>query len=235
MSRRADEDDDPALPFRRRVLAGLALAPAAPWAAARAATAPGLIAAEVCRVTPELTEGPFYVDPRLDRSDVTEGLPGMPVELALQVVDPDCAPLAGARVEIWQCDPLGVYSGVGATPDTTFLRGAQDADADGVARFRTLYPGWYPGRAPHIHFKARIGGGRVLTSQLFFPDELSRAVYAAVSPYDRRRGRQDTFHANDRIAASAGPAAMAATQARRDRIVASLVVGIDPRAGSRSG
>ncbi len=239
-------DDPPARPFRRRLLAALALAPAAPWAAlaapagpwaaARAARAPGLIAAEVCRATPELTEGPFYLDPRLDRADVTEGMPGLPVELALQVVDADCAPIPGARVEIWQCDALGAYSGVGQRPGTTFLRGAQPAGADGVARFRTLYPGWYPGRAPHIHFKARLDGGRVLTSQLFFPDALSRRVYAEVAPYDGRGGRPTTFNANDRIAAAGGSATLADVEMRRDGIAAALVVGVDPRARrSRSG
>jgi protocatechuate 3,4-dioxygenase beta subunit len=214
-------------PSRRRLLGLLALASCMPWSAvARGPVRPGLIAAEVCHLTPELTEGPFYFDPRLDRADVAEGRPGLAVDLALQVVDPSCAPIRGARVDIWQCDALGVYSGTTASPGETFMRGSRPTDAEGVARFRTLYPGWYRGRAPHIHFKARLDDGRTLTSQLFFPDELSRPVYA-LPPYAGRKGRQDTFYANDRIAATAGPAALAKIEARPDLLVASLTVGVD--------
>lgn len=225
------ESDDPPQPLRRRLLGALALgAAAAPLAAAARApeSGPRLVAAEVCRLTPELTEGPFYFDPRLDRADVTEGRPGVPVDLVLQVVDPACAPLAGARVDIWQCDALGVYSGTSASRGTTFMRGIRMSDAEGVARFRTIYPGWYRGRAPHVHFKAALEDGRVLTSQFFLPDDLSARVYA-LPPYAGRSGRQDTFYANDRIAAAAGPGALATVETRSDRLVVSLVVGVDPR------
>jgi protocatechuate 3,4-dioxygenase beta subunit len=170
---------------RREVLAGIgtaALAPvlgcaSEPVAASRSRR---LIAGETCPVTPRQTEGPFYFDPRLVRQDVREGRPGVPLRLRLQVVAADCAPAEQARVDIWHCDAQGAYSGYDRerTAGETWLRGSQFTNAEGVAAFDTLYPGWYAGRATHIHCKAWIAGGREITSQLYFPDSLSDRVYA---------------------------------------------------------
>ena len=105
--------------------------------------------AKVCILTPEATEGPFYFDPKLVRSDITEGKQGAPLVLTLQIVQAkDCTPLSDARVDVWHADELGLYSGyarqeTGSAKGETFLRGTQFTGADGEVRFKTIYPGWY--------------------------------------------------------------------------------------------
>jgi protocatechuate 3,4-dioxygenase beta subunit len=172
--------------------------------------AAGPAAAPACVVRPEQTEGPYFVDDRLRRSDIrvdpSDGSvkPGMPLRLSFRVSRIDgraCAPLGGAIVDVWQCDALGVYSGVRDfnglfdTRGKQFLRGYQVTDADGTARFLTIYPGWYPGRTVHIHFKVRTDPaarkGHEFTSQLYFDDAVSDRVHAQ-APYageERRRMR----------------------------------------------
>ncbi len=158
-----------------------------------------------CVARPEQTEGPYFVDDMLNRSDVrsdpTDGTvkPGTPLELAFHVsrlAEGACVPLSGAVVDIWQCDADGVYSGV-VDPqfDTTgrkYLRGLQTTDEAGVARFVTIYPGWYPGRTIHIHFKIRSAPdadpGYEFTSQLYFDDALTDQVHA-LDPYAARGPR----------------------------------------------
>ncbi|HVF98722.1 MAG TPA: twin-arginine translocation pathway signal protein, partial [Chloroflexia bacterium] len=114
-----------------------------------------------CMVKPELTEGPYFVDVALDRSDVrsdtstgtmSEGVPLSLAFVVLQVGSNACTPLKGAQVDIWHCDAAGVYSGVQGSAGTNFLRGYQVTDATGRANFTSVYPGWYSGRAVHIHF-----------------------------------------------------------------------------------
>jgi protocatechuate 3,4-dioxygenase beta subunit len=144
---------------RRSLLKALTVAPAAivlPFAVRAEADRAGLISTDVCLLQPELTEGPFYVDPQLIRSDITEGRPGLPMQMRLQVVDAACTPVEGARVDLWHCDAQGAYSGVRnlrGGPDMTgqtFLRGTQITDATGVASFQTIFPGWYPSRTTHM-------------------------------------------------------------------------------------
>lgn len=157
-----------------------------------AASSTRLIAGTICPVTPEQTDGPFYFDPEMVRQDIKEGKTGVPLQLRLQIVEARaCAPQQRARVDIWSCDAAGVYSGYEQerSAGQRWLRGTQFADADGVATFRTLYPGWYEGRAPHIHVKAWLPGGREVTSQLYFPDDLSDAVYRETA-YGGRAGRR---------------------------------------------
>jgi protocatechuate 3,4-dioxygenase beta subunit len=180
----AGEEDCMTLFHRREMLIGalgLAALPACAKEAARpAATGARLIAGTTCPVTPAQTEGPFYFDPRMVRADIAEGKAGTPLRLRLQIVDAAaCTPQQRARVDIWHCDAAGVYSGYDRerSAGQRWLRGTQFADGEGVAAFNTLYPGWYEGRAPHIHVKAWLDGGRALTSQLYFPDDLSDAVY----------------------------------------------------------
>lgn len=173
-----------------------------------------------CVVRPALTEGPYFVDARLDRSDIradpSDGRerPGAPLRLALRVsrlTRGACAPLPGAMVDLWHCDALGAYSDVrdpaGSTVGQKFLRGYQTTGDDGLARFITIYPGAYRGRAVHIHFKVRTAaaGGRAheFTSQLFFDDALSDQVYAQ-PPY-AGRGEQRTRNARDGIYRGVGP------------------------------
>lgn len=161
---------------------GLAVMPLAACTKGRGppARSANLITGATCPVTPEQTEGPFYFDPELVRQEIGEGKPGTPLALRLQIVDAAaCAPQQRARVDIWHCDADGVYSGYDQerSAGQRWCRGTQFADARGVAAFRTVYPGWYEGRAPHIHVKAWLPDGRALTSQLYFPDALSDAVY----------------------------------------------------------
>lgn len=126
--------------------------------------------ADLCLLTPEMTEGPYYLDTDLLREDVTEGTPGLPLRLQVLVADSQaCTPLTNAAVDIWHCDAQGFYSGVNARPgggagespavdSGTFLRGIQLTGEDGVAAFTTIYPGWYTGRTVHIHMKVHIDG-----------------------------------------------------------------------------
>jgi protocatechuate 3,4-dioxygenase beta subunit len=147
-----------------------------------------------CLVRPEQTEGPYFVDEKLHRSDIrTEPAssvlkPGTPLQLAIVaslVTDGGCQPLAGAHVDVWQCDARGVYSDVVDRSFNTvgqkFLRGYQIADESGTARFTTIYPGWYRGRTVHIHFKVRTDPtqreGYEFTSQLYFDDALTDQVH----------------------------------------------------------
>jgi protocatechuate 3,4-dioxygenase beta subunit len=167
-----------------------------------AAVAAGLV---TCVLAPQMTEGPYYVEGDKVRRNVTEGRPGVPLALRLTVVDvSSCKPIRNAAVDIWHCDAGGVYSGtsVQSTQDRAFLRGIQRTDRNGLALFRTIYPGWYPGRAVHIHLKVYIGGNTVHTGQLFFPDALTDAVYRR-APYNRRPGR-DTRNASDSIYRNGG-------------------------------
>ena len=191
---------------RRGSLVALAggFAAALGWRADTAGAGPAGVAsgAVSCVLTPEMTEGPYYLPNERVRRDITEGRPGTPLTLALTVVNAStCKPIRGAAVDIWHADALGVYSGVQGNTGT-FMRGIQRTDAYGVARFRTVYPGWYTGRAVHIHVKVHLGGTVVHTGQLFFPDAVSDAAYAK-SPYSTRPGR-DTRNAADSIFRNGG-------------------------------
>jgi protocatechuate 3,4-dioxygenase beta subunit len=167
-----------------------------------------------CVVRPEQTEGPYFVDERLKRSDirsdpsdhsVKDGIPLQLVLRASQISGNACTPLAGAMVDVWQCDALGVYSDVrDRSLDTTgkkFLRGYQVTDNNGSAEFITIYPGWYPGRTVHIHFKIRTEAasrrGYEFTSQLYFEESITDQVYLQV-PYVSR-GRRTTMNTMDGI------------------------------------
>jgi protocatechuate 3,4-dioxygenase beta subunit len=197
----------------------------------------------VCMLTPEATEGPYYIDPKLVRADVTEGRPGVPTELQLQVVDAMCRPLANARVDIWHCDAAGFYSGYpgqgddgrASTVGAVFMRGTLMTDPNGIAAFRTVYPGWYRGRTTHIHFKVFLSARTILTGQVFFPDALSEYLYRNVAPYSSRTARRDTANSADGIAQQAGAASFAYVKERSDRYVAAMIIGVNPNAASAGG
>ena len=143
-----------------------------------------------CVQTPSQTEGPYYFDTGELRRDITEGLPGTPLLVSLRLVEAgSCEPIAGATIDIWHTDASGVYSGYPDqgydTTGETFLRGKQVTDANGVAEFETIYPGWYPTRAVHVHFMAYTDEEHLVTSQFYFPDAISEAVYQTV-PYAAR-------------------------------------------------
>ena len=175
---------------------------------------PAGAAAPACMLTPAQTEGPYFVDERLDRSDIRGDPAGGPLkpgalltlDLRISAVDGTrCTPVHGAIVDIWHCDAAGVYSDADdasfSTRGSKFLRGYQVTDADGRVRFTTIYPGAYPGRAVHIHFKVRTrSGGRTLdfTSQLYFDDALTDRVHAATpypgTPERRTRNARDGLY-----------------------------------------
>ena len=175
-----------------------------------------------CVVRPELTEGPFFLDTELLRSDIREGRAGVPLALTVavsRVVAGACETLPGALVDVWHADASGVYSGVGAERGATYLRGVQRTGADGTASFQTVYPGWYPGRAPHVHFKVRSAASSTaayeFTSQLFFDDALSREVYTSAAPY-AARGAQNVTNARDGIYRRGGSEMLLALTERGD-------------------
>ncbi len=142
-----------------------------------------------CALAPEQTEGPYYVPSAKVRRDVTEGKAGTLLMLQLKVVDAsNCRAIKGASVDIWHCDASGAYSGVQGSQGTTFLRGIQKTGANGIATFKSIYPGYYPGRTVHIHVKVHLGGNVVHTGQLYFPDATTDKVYRA-APYSSRPAR----------------------------------------------
>ncbi|HEY6533808.1 MAG TPA: hypothetical protein VIY72_15985 [Acidimicrobiales bacterium] len=170
----------------------------------------------------EQDEGPYHLDAQPERRDVIEDRDGISLQLGIRLARGGNPPLGDATVEIWQCDALGRYSGfpppdsstvvtsataprVEYLPDQTFLRGRQRADGAGMVEFRTIYPGWYPGRTVHIHLMVHTSG-YVLTSQLYFPDRNSDEVLAR-APYVTRPGR-DTTNDTDEIIATGGDPAM---------------------------
>ncbi len=159
------------------------------------------------------TEGPYWVDEMLNRSDVrvdpTDGItrPGVLMTLGItlqEVSGSSCGPLAGAKVDIWHCDAGGTYSDEAANNSVgkKFLRGYQISDDTGSVQFTTIYPGWYSGRTVHIHVRIRTYSGSTLldnfTAQIFFDDTITDQVFAANAPYNSRRTR-DTRNANDMV------------------------------------
>jgi protocatechuate 3,4-dioxygenase beta subunit len=229
---------------RRQALGGLAAgactAPVAAALPAMAETAPA--AAEqpvgVCRLFPQAVEGPYYFDPGLVRSDIAEGRPGLPLHLALRLIDAgNCQPLPDVRVDVWHADARGIYSGYARQGDNRdisskgerYLRGTQMSDGEGRVSFRTVYPGWYPGRTPHIHFKAFLDKRDLVTGQIYFEDALSARVYRERAPYNARPVA-DTTNANDfifRDGVREGGGTVFAVAEEPDRLVASLVIAVD--------
>jgi len=172
-----------------------------------------------CVVVPELTEGPYYVNENLDRTDIridtSDGSVSEGAVLTLdwvvsQVDGNACIPLEGVLVDVWHCDALGNYSDVGSEQGHDYLRGYQHTDANGKATITTIYPGWYQGRAVHIHFKIRTdpeaSAGFEFTSQLFFDDDLSRQVFS--SGVYAQKGAQDMSNEQDGIFNQSGGATL---------------------------
>lgn len=195
----------------------------APATSAGAATATGVAgqatasSAAACVVRPEMTVGPYFVDEQLNRSDIrtepSDGSvkAGVPLTVAfnvMQIAAGACSPLAGAMVDVWHCDALGVYSGVAdeATNGQKFLRGYQVTDASGHVEFQTIYPGWYTGRTVHFHFKIRAtvpaGQDYEFTSQLYFDEAVTDQVFTQ-APYNTT-GQRDTTNATDMHYANGG-------------------------------
>ncbi len=173
-----------------------------------------------CVGRPALTEGPFFVDEKLNRSDIRSDpsnntvRPGTPLKIKFNVyrtVGSTCTPLAGAYVDLWHCDATGGYSDVSGQGNPNnlgqkFLRGYQVTDANGSVEFTTIYPGWYSGRTVHMHYKVRLFSGTTktyeFTSQVMFDDTLTDQVFLQ-SPYSAR-GTRNTRNSNDNIYQSGG-------------------------------
>ena len=192
-------------------------------AAGPAAVASGAVK---CVLTPEQTEGPYYIPNERLRRNITEGRPGTPLTLRLGVVDAStCRPIKGAAVDIWHADAAGVYSGFGqGAASLTFMRGIQRTDAKGTATFRTVYPGWYQGRTVHIHVKVHVAGNVVHTGQLYFPDTLTDAVYTK-APYSSRPGR-DVRNATDSVFRNGGKRSMLTLHRSGSGYLGSIVMGV---------
>ena len=210
----------------------------------------GVARLPACVVRPELTEGPYFVDRQVNRSDIRSDpasgamSAGTPLALAFTVSRVDggaCAPLAGAMVDVWHCDASGRYSSVNDrtvgfnTEGRKFLRGHQVTDGGGQAHFTTIYPGWYPGRAVHIHFKIRTPASAAhgddaanayeFTSQLFFDDALTDQVFAQ-APY-AGNGARDVRNTGDGIYREAGSPLVLAAEKTDGGYRARFDVGLD--------
>ena len=150
---------------------------------------------------------------------------GMPLSLRFTVVDAtSCRRLENAAVEIWHADAAGVYSGVSGNRGN-FLRGIQRTNASGVARFETIFPGWYRGRTPHIHMKVFVSGDEVHTGQVFFRPAVTRKVYG--TGVYRSRGQADTSNAADGIYRSAGERALCSLTRKGGGYAGSMTIGVD--------
>jgi protocatechuate 3,4-dioxygenase beta subunit len=169
--------------------------------------------AQDCTANPAQTAGPYWVDEMLSRSDIRSDPVSGVVQQGLllrfgisvsEVTAGVCAPLSGAYVDVWHCNALGVYSDVAAqsTLGQKFLRGYQVTDSHGTVRFLTIYPGYYPGRTVHIHFRIRKFDGNTVTfnfvSQLYFNDTVTDGIFAREAPYNTRPARA-TRNTNDGI------------------------------------
>lgn len=196
-----------------------------------------------CVARPEMTEGPYYVEGDLTRADIRAGTggdslqEGIPLALAFQVsrLGPGgCTPLPGAVVDVWHCNALGVYSGVVDpgfdTIGQNWLRGNQATDEEGRASFTTVFPGWYQGRASHIHFKIRSAAGAgatyEFTSQLFFPEPLLTSIYTGIQPYASKGDEGRERNASDGIYRRGGSRLMLAPARSGEGYAASFSVGL---------
>ena len=201
-----------------------------------------------CSLMPEQTEGPYYFETGFIRKDITEGRPGKKLNLKLKVVEVgSCNPIQDAVVDIWHCDALGEYSGFDtATPggprgggrggrrgggrqqtdnDKKFLRGAQVTNSDGEVEFNTIYPGWYRGRATHIHIKVYLDNDEVLTSQMYFPEEETERVYKE-GPYSEHEGNR-LLNEDDGIFRRAGSGTIIEMAEMDEGYVGILTLGVE--------
>ena len=235
----------PFVPTRRAALAAFASTPALLALSARAfaedAPKPAPSLKPACTLTPASVSGPFYFDPKMVRTDITENLPGAPMRMRFVVMDAaTCTPIPGARVDVWQTRADGFYSGYPRQGDKrnvdtsggTFMRGTQFADARGEASFRGIYPGWYPGRTPHVHFKVFLDDKDMLTGQMYFPDALSQYIYANVGAY-RRKAVRNTFNGNDELALSdTTRGGFCDIKEESDHYLATLIIGVSRTAAA---
>ncbi|MEP1093674.1 MAG: intradiol ring-cleavage dioxygenase [Cyclobacteriaceae bacterium] len=156
-----------------------------------------------CLVSPSETAGPFPIKTPADfvRENIVGDRVGVPLVINIKIenINDNCEPLVGAFVDIWHCDSKGNYSEYNDQLDGNFtsehfLRGRQKTDSSGIASFISIYPGWYPGRAPHLHLEILdANGSSILVTQTAFPEEISKTVYAT----QNYKGDFDTSNVQD--------------------------------------
>jgi len=156
-----------------------------------------------CTATGPQTAGPFYPGEPVARTDISEGIPGVRMDVDIQVIDIACQPLVGAEVDLWGADKDGRYSGYEDfdTEGEAWQRGQQISDADGRVRFSCIVPGSYPGRAMHLHVKVRADGHDELTTQTYFEDAIGAAVLdqPEYGGADQTTNGADNFYAGDTL------------------------------------
>jgi protocatechuate 3,4-dioxygenase beta subunit len=199
-----------------------------------ATTAPAVVTDVV--LAPEMTQGPYYLNLNMVRSDIAEDRPGVPLALSLVVVNASGVPVSGAAVDIWHADANGLYSGFAAasaqanggstgSDDGTFCRGTQLSDATGKVTFNTIYPGWYQGRTVHIHVLIHVSGKSVHTGQLFVDDTFTDGVYSSNTPYSTR-GARTTKNSNDGIYSGGGSKSIVPVAKSGSGYAGTLVTGV---------
>jgi protocatechuate 3,4-dioxygenase beta subunit len=184
-----------------------------------------------CAVAPTETIGPFPSLTDLVRSDIRDGRSGLPVTLAITVVNVNtsCSAVSGAMVDIWQCDAAGHYSqysqqGYDGRAET-FLRGIQTTNSAGQATFTTIYPGWYAGRATHIHVEVQVNGRSVKVTQIAFPESVTAAVYA--TGVYAAKGQNPTSNGGDMVFADSVSSELATvTGSAASGYTATFTVGV---------
>lgn len=178
-----------------------------------AAAATGTTTSTACAVSPSETLGPYPSLIDLFRSDIRGGRSGLPVALTITVVNVNsgCSVVSGANVEVWQCDAEGHYSQYSQQgyngQSETFLRGIQTTDSSGRVTFTTIYPGWYQGRATHIHVEVTVNGASAKVTQIAFPESITAAVYA--TGVYAAKGQNPTSNTGDNIFADSLASEMA--------------------------
>jgi protocatechuate 3,4-dioxygenase beta subunit len=183
------------------------------------------LSAPDCLLQKEVTEGPYYLDLDLVRRNIKGDRKGTPLSLRFTVVDAStCSRLENANVEVWHADASGAYSGVSGNGGN-YLRGVQRTNAGGVARFETIFPGWYRGRTPHIHMKVFVSGNEVHTGQVFFRPAVTKTVYS--SGVYKSRGQQDTSNSADMIYREAGARALCPLTRKGSGYSGTMTIGVD--------
>ena len=164
-----------------------------------------------CTVSPSETAGPFptKVPANFVRKDIRDDRTGVPMTMNITIKNKttSCAALAGAVVDVWHCDKDGYYSEYGGAgmqsvnlTNVDFLRGRQTTNASGLAAFTTIFPGWYSGRAPHVHVHVYNAAGKsLLVTQIAFPYAIANTLYTTGQAYGYTKGAQDTLNERDNV------------------------------------
>jgi protocatechuate 3,4-dioxygenase beta subunit len=190
-----------------------------------------------CVLTPDRGSGPYFKEERLERSDIrsdpSDGSiePGRPLSLRLTIVGADrgCEPVERAYVDVWHCNALGIYSDIAAvgTRGKRFLRGCQRTDSEGRVSFSTIFPGWYAGRAVHVHLKVRptSNSAEEFTTQLFFDEDMVEHILMTFEPYSER-GKPAVSNSEDEIYGDDGWKLTVPLTPTQDGYLGSMVIGL---------